>query len=225
MALAGVLFDMDGLLVDSEPIWFEVEQDVMARLGGSWSPIDQHQLVGGSLELACRYLLDRAPAAAARSTSEAEVGRWLVDGMVARLTSRPLPLLPGARELLAEVDTAGLPRALVTSSERAVMDAVLGSLDVTFDVTVCAGDVLATKPDPAPYLLAAAKLGAEPADCVALEDSPNGVASATAAGCPVVAVPSMLPVEAGPGRLVVGSLREVSVPMLARLADAAGLAG
>jgi HAD superfamily hydrolase (TIGR01509 family) len=221
VALAGVLFDMDGLLVDSEPIWFEVEQEVMARLGGQWSQADQHQLVGGSLELACSYLLARASAEVASTTSEAEVGRWLVDGMVARLASRPLPLLPGALELLAEVAAAGLPRGLVTSSERAVMDAVLGRLDVTFDVTVCAGDVAATKPDPAPYLLAAAKLGAEPAECVALEDSPNGVASATAAGCPVVAVPSMLPVEPAPGRLVVSSLREVSVPSLAGLAGLA----
>jgi beta-phosphoglucomutase-like phosphatase (HAD superfamily) len=97
------------------------------------------------------------------------------------------------------------------------MDAVLSRLDVTFDVTVCGGDVAATKPDPAPYLLAAAKLGAEPAECVALEDTPTGVASATAAGCAVVAVPSLVPVEAAPGRLVLGSLREVSVPMLAAL--------
>jgi HAD superfamily hydrolase (TIGR01509 family) len=216
VALAGVLFDMDGLLVDSEPIWFEVERETMARLGGTWAPEDQRALVGGSMEMACSYLLARA-AGAARATTEAQVGRWMLDGMVARLSSRPLPLMPGAAELLAEVAAAGLPRGLVTSSERLVMDAVLSSLDVTFDVTVCGGDVVMTKPDPAPYLLAAAKLGAEPAECVALEDTPTGVASATAAGCSVVAVPSLVPVEPAPGRLVLSSLREVSVPMLEAL--------
>jgi HAD superfamily hydrolase (TIGR01509 family) len=216
VALAGVLFDMDGLLVDSEPIWFEVERETMARLGGTWAPEDQRALVGGSMEMACSYLLARA-VGEARATSEAQVGRWMLDGMVARLSSRPLPLMPGAAELLAEVAAAGLPRGLVTSSERLVMDAVLSSLDVTFDVTVCGGDVAMTKPDPAPYQLAAAKLGAEPAECVALEDTPTGVASATAAGCAVVAVPSLVPVEPAPGRLVLRSLREVSIPMLEAL--------
>ena len=124
--LQGVLFDMDGLLVDSEPLWFEVECAVMARLDGPWSEADQQALVGGSLPRTVSYLLDRA----GRPASREQVGRWLVDGMTALLMSRTLTMLPGARELLAEVRAAGIPHALVTSSERPIMDAVLLRLGV-----------------------------------------------------------------------------------------------
>jgi beta-phosphoglucomutase-like phosphatase (HAD superfamily) len=86
------------------------------------------------------------------------------------------------------------------------MDAVLASTGMRFDALVCAEDVSATKPDPEPYLLAAKLLGVDPARCFALEDSPNGVASAEAAGCRVIAVPSLAPIASAPGRLVVASL-------------------
>ncbi|MGC1282119.1 MAG: HAD hydrolase-like protein, partial [Streptosporangiaceae bacterium] len=92
--LQGVLFDMDGLLVDSEPIWFEAECAVMARLHGEWSAADQHALVGGSLSHTVSYLLARAE----RPASREEVGRWLVEGMTSLLMSRNLTMLPGARE-------------------------------------------------------------------------------------------------------------------------------
>ena len=211
--LQGVLFDMDGLLVDSEPIWFEAECAVMARLHGEWSEADQQALVGGSLPHTVSYLLARAERPATRE----EVGRWLVEGMTSLLMSRDLALLPGAGEILAEVRAAGLPHALVTSSERPIMDAVLLRLGVGFTATVCAGDVTTSKPAPDPYLLAASLLGADPRSCVALEDSPNGVASAEAAGCRVVAVPSLVPIPAGPGRVVAASLSEVDLAMLRRL--------
>jgi HAD superfamily hydrolase (TIGR01509 family) len=113
--------------------------------------------------------------------------------------------------VLSAVAAAGLPYALVTSSERSFMNAVLDRTGLRFDVTVCADDVSATKPDPEPYLLAAKLLGADPARCAALEDSPNGVASAEAAGCQVFAVPSLLPIPAAPGRTVVRSLLDVRV--------------
>jgi HAD superfamily hydrolase (TIGR01509 family) len=211
--LQGVLFDMDGLLVDSEPIWFEAECAVMARLHGEWSEADQQALIGGSLPHTVSYLLARAE----RPASREEVARWLVEGMTSLLMSRDLAMLPGAGELLAEVRAAGLPHALVTSSERPIMDAVLLRLGVGFTATVCAGDVTSSKPAPEPYLLAASLLGADPRSCVALEDSPNGVASAEAAGCRVVAVPSLVPIPARPGRVVAASLTEVDLAMLRRL--------
>jgi len=214
--LQGVLFDMDGLLVDSEPIWFEAECAVMARLHGEWSAADQHALVGGSLPNTVSYLLARAQ----RPASREEVGRWLVEGMAELLMSRTLTMLPGASELLAEVRAAGIPHVLVTSSERPIMDAVLLQLGVGFTATVCAGDVAVSKPAPDPYLLAASLLGADPGSCVALEDSPNGVASAEAAGCRLVAVPSLVPIPARPGRVVAASLREVNLAMLRRLVAA-----
>jgi HAD superfamily hydrolase (TIGR01509 family) len=214
--LLGVLFDMDGLLVDTEPLWFEVESGVMARLGGSWGPSDQAALVGGSLNRSLDYLLGKATRPASRET----VARWMLDGMVALLRTRPVPVLPGARELIGEVAAAGVPYGLVTSSEGPIMEAVLDRLEVTFPVTVCGDDVSHSKPDPEPYLLAAAKVGADPRQCVALEDSPNGVGAAEAAGCVTVAVPSLVPIPPASTRLVVTSLTELSLDRLRALVAA-----
>ena len=215
-ALQAVMFDMDGLLVDTEPLWFEVESAVMARLGGDWGAGDQEQLVGGSLERTLDYLLGKAT----RPRSRATVAGWMVGGMVELLGTRPITALPGALRLLGEVAAAGVPHALVTSSERVIMEAVLRQLKVSFPVTVCGEDVAATKPDPEPYLLAAARLGADPRWCAALEDSPNGVAAAEAAGCLTVAVPNLVPIPAADGRVVVASLTEVSLAVLAGLVAA-----
>ena len=200
-----VLFDMDGLLIDSEPLWLEAETAVMARLGADWTTADQAQLLGGSLKRTVRYLMGKAT----RPVSPGLVAEWLMAGVCDLVRERGVPLQRGAAELLAEVAAAGLPHALVTSSERRFMDAVLARTGLRFDVLVCANDGSMTKPDPEPYLLAAKLLGADPARCVALEDSPNGVTSAEAAGCQVIAVPSLIPIEPGPGRTVVRSLADL----------------
>jgi HAD superfamily hydrolase (TIGR01509 family) len=203
-----VLFDMDGLLIDSEPLWLEAETAVMRRLGGQpWTAADQQELLGGSLERTVRYL--RAKAAVPRPP--AVVADWLMSEMTDLVRREGVPLRPGAAGLLAAVRAAGLPHALVTSSERDFMDAVLASTGLAFDVTVCAADVTRTKPDPEPYLLAAKLLGTEPESCVVLEDSPNGIAAAEAAGCQVIAVPSLLPIAPAPGRTVVASLADLRV--------------
>jgi HAD superfamily hydrolase (TIGR01509 family) len=212
-AHAAVLFDMDGLLIDSEPIWLEAETAIMARLGADWSEADQAQLLGGSLERSLRYLLSKAT----RPQPPELVAEWLMSDITERVRRDGMPVQPGARELLAAVRRAGLPNALVTSSERGFMDAVLASTGMRFDVLVCAEDVTATKPDPEPYLLAAKLVGVDPGDCFALEDSPNGVASAEAAGCRVFAVPSLVPIPAAAGRTVVRSLLDLT-------ADGAGIA-
>ncbi len=125
-------------------------------------------------------------------------------------------MLPGAVALLGEVRSASLPHALVTSSEPAIVDAVLSRLGTeAFGVIVCGADVARTKPDPEGYLLAAAKLGVEPRFSIALEDSPTGTAAAEAAGYHAVAVPSVLPVPAAPGRVVLPTLAGVSLADLA----------
>jgi HAD superfamily hydrolase (TIGR01509 family) len=205
-AAVAVLFDMDGLLIDSEPLWLEAETAVMARLGGSWGEQDQAALVGGSLALTVRTLLAKAP----RPAPPELVGQWVMSYITERVRRGGVPVRPGAWELLAEVAAAGLPRALVTSSQRGFMQAVLDSTGMRFDVLVCGQDVAATKPDPEPYLLAAKLIGVPPGDCFALEDSPNGVASAEAAGCRVIAVPSLLPLPPAPGRIVVPSLLDLT---------------
>jgi HAD superfamily hydrolase (TIGR01509 family) len=216
LGLAAVLFDMDGLLVDTEPLWFEAETEVMERLGGPWTKQDQAALLGGSMERSVAYLLARA----ARPAPPAAVERWLIEGMLRRTTAGRVTVLPGAAELLAEVAAAGLPYALVTGSLRPFVEAVLAATGFRFPVTVCGDDVPVTKPDPAPYQLAAKLLEVDPARCVALEDSPNGVSSATAAGCLVVAAPSFVAVPAAPRRLVVRSLSDVTLGALRALASA-----
>jgi HAD superfamily hydrolase (TIGR01509 family) len=209
---AAVLFDMDGLLVDSEPLWLAAETAIMDRLGAPWTEADQMQLLGGSLNRTVRYLLAKAT----RPVPPELVGEWLMSDVTERVRRGGVPLRPGARELLAEVAAAGLPRALVTSSERGFMEAVLASTGLRFDVLVCADDVTVTKPDPEPYLLAAKRVGVHPGDCFVLEDSPNGVASAEAAGCRVFAVPSLTPIPPAPGRTVIRSLSDLT-------ADATGI--
>jgi HAD superfamily hydrolase (TIGR01509 family) len=204
---------MDGLLVDTEPLWFETEGEVMARLGASWAKEDQEQLLGGSMDNTVGYLLAKAT----RPASPAEVARWMTDGMLKRAAEGRIIVRPGARELLEVVAASGLPYALVTGSQRPFTEAVLASTALSFPVTVTGDDVTRTKPDPEPYLLAAKLLDVDPASCVALEDSPNGVASATAAGCRVIAVPSLLPIPQAARRLVVPSLSEISLATLRAL--------
>jgi len=205
---------MDGLLVDTEPLWFETEAEVMARLGAPWTKLDQEQLLGGSMDNTVGYLLARAT----RPAPPADVARWMTEGMLRRVAEGRVMVRPGARELLAEVAAAGVPHALVTGSQRPFTEAVLASTGFRFPVTVTGDDVTRTKPDPEPYLLAAKLLDADPEQCVALEDSPNGVASATAAGCHVVAVPTLVPVPPAPRRLIAQSLSRVGLETLRDLA-------
>ncbi|WP_406674635.1 HAD family phosphatase [Nonomuraea sp. N2-4H] len=208
-----VFFDMDGLLVDSERVWLEIETGVMARLGAAWTPEHQANLVGGSMERTVDYML----AVSGADVPPESIRAWMTDGMVARLQDG-VPVMPGASELLDALRDEGVPVGLVTSSVRPIADAVLKSVGrERFDLVVTADDVTRTKPDPEPYLTAARRLGVESARCVVLEDSPNGVAAATAAGCAVVAVPSLVPVEEAPGRLVVPSLTRVGVADLRAL--------
>ncbi|MGA5761040.1 HAD family hydrolase [Nonomuraea bangladeshensis] len=213
MSMEAVFFDMDGLLVDSERVWLEIETGVMARLGAAWTPEHQAHLVGGSMERTIDYML----AVSGAEVPPGTVRSWMVDGMVARL-SAGVELMPGAVELLDAVRAEGVPAGLVTSSLGEIAGAVLKVVGrERFDVIVTADDVTHTKPDPEPYLTAARLLGVEPVRCVVLEDSPSGVAAATAAGCAVVAVPSILPIEPAPGRLVVSSLTAVTVADLRAL--------
>jgi HAD superfamily hydrolase (TIGR01509 family) len=211
VTLRAVLFDMDGLLVDSEPLWFVVEREVAGRLGAPWGEADQEALIGGSLERTVSWLLAKAggPVTAGRE----DVARWLVEGMARLVAERGLPLQPGAARLLAALDAVGVPCALVTASSRAIMDAVLKVTGLSFGVTVCGEDVQRPKPDPEPYLLAAGRLGVPPAGCVVLEDSPTGIEAGRAAGCAVIAVPSV-PVSSGPGVTTVKSLCDVGFDLL-----------
>lgn len=215
--LEAVLFDMDGLLVSTEETWFEVETEVMLGLGSEWGPEHQAALVGGPMEHSVRYMLE----VAGRSDVSAEsVAALLLDGMEVRLRRGPVTWMPGARELLLEVRSAGVPTALVSSSYRRVMDAVLGAVGREhFTATVSADDVVRTKPHPDPYLAGARALGVDPARCVALEDSATGATSARSAGCVTVAVPSVASVDPSIPHAVVASLADIDLGWLQTLVD------
>ena len=155
MTLQAVLFDMDGLLVNSEPLWYEVEAGIMARMGSPWGQADQEHLIGGSLRRSTAYMRRKA----AVPVPEETIAEWLTQGMASLVRRRGVPMMPGAAALLAGIGAAGVPHALVTSAEPEIMEAALDSIGVRFPVTVCAADVIKGKPDPEPYLEAAARLG------------------------------------------------------------------
>lgn len=177
---------MDGTLVDSEKVWDVGLAELAAHYGGALSEAARVSMVGTSMAESMRILHEDLvqpwrDAAASTRWLETRVAELFADGLVWR---------PGARELLREVRTAGLPAALVTSTRRGLVEVALETIGRdNFDVIVCGDDVTRTKPHPEPYLTAAALLGAPIARCVAIEDSPTGVASARAAGARVLAVP------------------------------------
>jgi HAD superfamily hydrolase (TIGR01509 family) len=208
-----VLFDLDGLLIDSEPVWYAVEEAAVAKLGGTWSLEHQANCVGGTMPESCAYIVELTGA----DVDPAILAIELLDEMAARFAEH-LPLHDGAIELLDALRKRDIPIALVTSSYHALVDPALAVLDADrFAVVITGEDVTRGKPDPQPYAMACERLGVEPARAVVLEDAPFGVASAEAAGCWVVAVPSVAPIEPAPRRAVVESLADVDVEWLLRL--------
>jgi HAD superfamily hydrolase (TIGR01509 family) len=194
-----VLFDMDGTLFDSEQLWTVSLHELAARLGGELSVGTRLAMVGTNLADTI-VLLHRDLGVAEEAA--AENAAWLVE-RTGELYRERLPWLPGARELLLAVRAAGLPTALVTSTPRALVDVAVAEIGPgNLDAIVAGDEVTHNKPHPESYLRAAALLGVPPAACLAIEDSPAGVASAEAAGCPVLAVPLELPLPKGPRRVL-----------------------
>ncbi|MFF9407691.1 HAD family hydrolase [Streptomyces anandii] len=209
-ALQAVLLDMDGTLVDSEGFWWDVEVEVFAALGHRLDESWRHVVVGGPMTRSAGFLIEATGAA----ITLAELTVLLNQGFEERIESA-LPLMPGAARLLAELAEHEIPTALVSASHRRIIDRVLLSLGPHhFSLSVAGDEVVRTKPHPDPYLLAASGLGVDPARCAVVEDTATGVAAAEAAGCRVVAVPSVAPIAPTPRRTVVTSLEEVDVPFL-----------
>ncbi|RMB86841.1 hydrolase [Streptomyces shenzhenensis] len=197
LPLQAVLFDMDGTLVDTERLWWEAVEQVAGR---PLTAADQPEVLGRAVEDTAGWL------AAAGGRPPAELAGALQREFTARVRTGIVPR-PGALDLLDALGRAGVPTALVTASPRAVADIVLDALGPgRFAASVTADDTGRTKPAPDPYLTACRALGVDPAACVAVEDTDTGVASAEAAGCAVLAVPSLAPIEAAPGRTVRDSL-------------------
>ncbi|HEX4224422.1 MAG TPA: HAD family hydrolase [Pseudonocardiaceae bacterium] len=217
-APAGVLWDMDGTLIDSEKLWDVSLRELVIHLGGGeLRQRVREELVGSNMQRTCEVLL----AEAGRPITQAavrEASRWLTD-RTRELFATDLPWRPGAQEALKAIRASGVPTALVTSTERDLTEVALNTIGREyFDVTVCGDEVDGrNKPDPCPYLSAARLLGVEATRCVAIEDSATGVASAEAAGCAVLAVPCDAPVPPGPRRTLRDSLVGVDIDVLSDL--------
>ncbi len=187
---------MDGTLVDTEPYWIECEFALAEKYGGTWSHEHGLAVVGGDLIDSATYMrehmgIDRSPR---------EIVEELLDGVV-QMVEREVPWRPGARELLESLRSAGVPCALVTMSWRRFVEPVVSALpEGSFDALVCGDEVSRGKPHPEPYRRAAELLGLPASQTVAIEDSPTGTASAAAAGCAVLVVPSHVEVPPGAGR-------------------------
>ncbi len=218
VGLAGVLFDMDGTLVDSEKLWTIALVDVATELGGTLSEAARNDMVGKDMVRS----IDLLHADLGYQGDPAVTQRLLV-GATAEVFRRGLPWQPGAQQLLAAVRAAGLATALVTATHRNLVAIALETLGRgNFDTVVCGDDVERGKPDPEPYLTAMSLLGLVAGACLAIEDSPTGATSAAAAGVPVLVVPSEVPVSPGPGLVFAESLVGVDVAALQRIRDAAG---
>ncbi|MFG2305828.1 HAD family hydrolase [Actinacidiphila glaucinigra] len=211
--LQAVLLDMDGTLVDTEGFWWNAEVEVFAELGHVLDDTHREVVVGGPMARSLGHLISVTGADATLAELSTLINLRFVE-----LIGRGVPLMPGARRLLTDLAAHGVPAALVSASHRRIIDAVMLSLGSQHFAFSLAGDEIErTKPHPDPYLLAASRLGADPARCVVVEDTPTGVAAAEAAGCHVVAVPSIAAIAPAPGRTVVTSLERVNVPFLRSL--------
>ncbi|TYK50434.1 HAD family hydrolase [Actinomadura decatromicini] len=185
MPVQAVVFDLDGVLIDSEPVWEDVRRGYVAERGGRWLPDTQERLMGMStVEWAAYIATDLVDGVTAE-----EVAYQVVDRMSVKYEEN-LPVLPGAKETVRRM-AEYRPLGLSSSSPRALIELVLAQLglDALFRATVSTEEVDRGKPAPDGYLTVAAQLEVPSQDCVAIEDSSNGLRSAHAAGMTVIAVP------------------------------------
>lgn len=183
--IEGVVFDMDGVIVDTEPVWEEVRRAYVVEAGGSWRPDSQRRLMGMSTPEWARYLSEELGVRRDPKT--------VADQVIERMAERyrqTLPLLPGAVDAVDRM-AARFRLGLASSSPRRLIDQVLASAGLTgaFAATVSTEEVTAGKPAPDVYLVAAQRLGLPADRCAAIEDSTNGLRAASGAGCAVVAAP------------------------------------
>jgi HAD superfamily hydrolase (TIGR01509 family) len=221
MSFKAIVFDLDGVIVDTEEVWDRERRAYVAAHGGEWKDGATEAMQGMSSAEWSRYLRDELDVAGAEP---AEISRAVAAGVVAEV-HRALPLLPGAVEAvnaLAESHTL----ALASSANREVIDAALDAAGLTprFAATVSSEEVERGKPAPDVYLEAARRIGVDARDCAAVEDSSNGLRAAHAAGMIVIATPNHAfppaPDALALAAVVVDGIREVTPALLASIGGA-----
>jgi HAD superfamily hydrolase (TIGR01509 family) len=205
-----VFFDMDGLMVDSEPEWFLSEIDVTKPFGYTWLEEDQIACLGGPLSKVGQYMFDKC----GQQQSPQFFTQTLIDTQVARMRGNT-PTMPGAVELVRELQSHGVKTGLVSASPRNIVDAVLDNLGhELFPFSISADDVKKTKPDPEGYLKAATMSGSEISDCLIFEDSLTGMNAAIASGAYLIGVPHLVTIEESNRVRVIKSLEQLSYSKL-----------
>ncbi len=213
------LWDFDGTLADTEPLWIDAEFELIGQLGGHWSVEHAEQLVGNSLLDSGAYILN---VIGRHDLTPAWVVDQLIDYVVRGLRTAPMPWRPGALELLNAFGEAGIPCALVSASYRILLDAALAQLPVdTFQVSVAGDEVEQGKPHPEPYSRACHALNVDARHCVVFEDSETGARSGNASGAFVVAVPHHVEIPSAPRRTHVRSLADLDIATVNRLLEQA----
>ena len=197
---AAILFDHDGTLVDTEPVWAAAKVALAAEFGGTWTEQDTLDCLG----LSMKFTLDRLRERGVDLPDE-QINERLVAKVREALAHQQAEFLPGIERFLTQVRDAQIPAAIVTNATTSIAQRTADAApEGTFSVIIGNDETTHPKPDPQPYLLAAQRLGVEPSRCVAVEDSPSGVRSATAAGMKVIVVPGELevPAELGNARML-----------------------
>jgi beta-phosphoglucomutase-like phosphatase (HAD superfamily) len=207
--VAAVVFDLDGVLVDTEPWWHDVRVRFAAERGRSWSADDSEACMGRNSREWSAIMRDRL----GLDESAMAIERAIVDALVDRYAAWPVPVVEGAPEAAARI-AARLPAAIASSAHAEVIEAALAATGLAgrFSAVVSSDDVASGKPAPDVFLEAARRLGVAPERCLLIEDSRNGVVAGRAAGMRVVLVPNAS-VPPGPGAA------EAADAVLARLAD------
>lgn len=212
--LRAVLWDMDGTLINTEPLWALALRELATSYGVPWTSDDARGAAGQPLPATAGVLRDRGVDLRNRELIDAlsvRVAEQLEHHRAGSESAR-LPWMPGALSLLAEITDAGVPVALVTNAFGELAGKVAAAVPGTpFSAIVAGDDVPVGKPEPDSYLLAAARLGVPPAACVALEDSAIGVRAAEAAGIRTLAIPGWSTVAARPDRSRVRSLEGIGL--------------
>jgi HAD superfamily hydrolase (TIGR01509 family) len=188
---SAVFFDMDGLLVNSEPLWLESETEMMAQYGYQWLESDQAACLGGPLDRVGNYMSDLINGKRDGNSLMLEI----IERMVLKFKG-DLPFMPGAVELINDLRAHDIEITLVSASPRSLVDAALSNFEINpFARSISSNDVKITKPDPEGYLLAATSGGHDISNCLVLEDSLTGVTAAQASGAWVLAVPHLVPIQ------------------------------